>query len=108
VPSYQTLLDVLSDPTRRSLFEHVVQRPESVGELTASLGSISRPAVSQHLRLLADAGLVEFEKIGTRNVYRATPEGLRPLQHYLETLRGKAEFGLKREALASARRKGKR
>jgi DNA-binding transcriptional ArsR family regulator len=108
VAPYQSLLDVLGDPTRRSVFERVAHKPQSVGELAASFGAISRPAVSQHLRLLADAGLVAFDKVGTRNVYRATPEGLQPLEKYLETLRGTALLGLKRESLAAPRRKPKK
>jgi DNA-binding transcriptional ArsR family regulator len=106
VATYQTLLAVLADPTRRTLLERLAQKAQSVGEL-ASKASVSRPAVSQHLKALGDAGLVSFERVGTRNVYQVTPEGLQPLQHYLETLRGSALLTRIRPTLAT-RPKAKR
>jgi len=72
----------LADPTRREIFERVAARPSSVGELAAGL-PVSRPAVSQHLRVLKDARLVADEAVGTRRVYRADPEGLAMLREYL-------------------------
>jgi len=108
VASYDSLLDVLGDRTRRAVFERVARRPQSVGELTAQLGAVSRPAVSQHLKLLADAGLVEFERVGTRNVYRATPEGLKPLQRYLDTISGEAVLAVKRASMTTGRSRAKR
>ncbi|GAB6939461.1 ArsR/SmtB family transcription factor [Isoptericola variabilis] len=73
----------LADPTRREVFERLAARPSSVGELAAGL-PVSRPAVSQHLRVLKDARLVADEAVGTRRVYRADPEGLAMLREYLD------------------------
>lgn len=83
--TYQETLDALADPTRRSLFERIRERPQSVGELAAEV-PVSRPAVSQHLRVLGDAGLVGFHREGTRHVYHLDPAGLAPLREYLESL----------------------
>ncbi|MCK9794583.1 metalloregulator ArsR/SmtB family transcription factor [Isoptericola sp. 4D.3] len=73
----------LADPTRREIFERVVARPSSVGALADEL-PVSRPAVSQHLRVLKDARLVVDEAVGTRRVYRADPDGLAMLRDYLD------------------------
>ena len=78
-----TVLDALGDPTRRRIFESLKTGPRSVGELAAGL-PVSRPAVSQHLRVLEQAGLVSHSPNGTRNVYRIEPEGLRPLREYFD------------------------
>src|SRR4029453_16838656 len=68
----------LADPTRRSIFELVVARPRAVGEL-AELLPVTRPAVSQHLKLLKTARLGGDRARGTRRIYQANPEGLREL-----------------------------
>ncbi|MDA7966886.1 metalloregulator ArsR/SmtB family transcription factor [Ruegeria sp.] len=81
--AYQDAFTALGDPTRRHLFEAVAQRPRAVGELAADL-PISRPAVSQHLRVLADAGLVVSRAEGTRRIYAARPEGLAELRDWLD------------------------
>jgi DNA-binding transcriptional ArsR family regulator len=73
----------LADPTRRTIFELVVTRPRPVGEL-ADLVPVSRPAVSQHLKLLKTAGLVQDRADGTRRIYGANPEGLRDLRAQLD------------------------
>ena len=75
-------LGLLGDRTRRSIFELLVQNPSSVGELADQL-PVSRPAVSQHLRLLKDAGLVFSETQGTRRIYRVNPDGVTALLEYL-------------------------
>ena len=67
--------DALGDPTRRSIFERLREGPRSVGDLADGL-PVSRPAVSQHLRVLKQAGLVSDSKNGTRRVYRVEPDGL--------------------------------
>jgi DNA-binding transcriptional ArsR family regulator len=67
--------DALGDPTRRRIFERLREGPRSVGELAEGL-PVSRPAVSQHLRVLKQAGLVSDRKAGTRRVYRVDPDGL--------------------------------
>jgi DNA-binding transcriptional ArsR family regulator len=73
----------LADPTRRSIFELVVVRPRAVREL-ADLLPVTRPAVSQHLKLLKTAGLVSDRADGTRRIYRANPDGLRELRAQLD------------------------
>ena len=73
----------LGDPTRRAIFERVAQRPRAVGELAREL-PVSRPAVSQHLKVLKEAGLVVDTPVGTRRVYRVDPDGLHALRAYLD------------------------
>jgi len=73
----------LADPTRRQIFERLGQRTRSVGELAAGL-PVTRPAVSQHLKVLAGAGLVAHERDGTRRVYRIDPRGLEMMRAYLD------------------------
>jgi DNA-binding transcriptional ArsR family regulator len=73
----------LADPTRRTIFELVVARPRAVGQL-AELLPVSRPAVSQHLKLLKTAGLVHDRAEGTRRIYQANPDGLRELRAQLD------------------------
>ena len=73
----------LADPTRRSILELVTVRPRAVREL-ADLLPVTRPAVSQHLKLLKTAGLVLDRAEGTRRIYRANPEGLRELRAQLD------------------------
>jgi DNA-binding transcriptional ArsR family regulator len=76
-------LSALADPTRRRIFERVAERPQAVGELARDL-PVSRPAVSQHLKVLKAAGLVVDSPEGNRRVYRLNPEGLEALRVYLE------------------------
>ncbi|HVY38610.1 MAG TPA: metalloregulator ArsR/SmtB family transcription factor [Polyangia bacterium] len=73
----------LSDPTRRQIFERLAQRNRSVGELAEGL-PVTRPAVSQHLRVLTDAGLVTHQRDGARRVYRIDPRGLQMMRAYLD------------------------
>jgi DNA-binding transcriptional ArsR family regulator len=83
VTTYADVLDVLADATRRSIVERLRAGPLPVAALAADL-PVSRPAVSQHLRVLRDAGLVTFEPAGTRNVYRLRPAGIGPLRDWLD------------------------
>jgi DNA-binding transcriptional ArsR family regulator len=84
VHAYQTeRWTALADPTRRAIFERLVDRPRAVGELAAEL-PVSRPAVSQHLKVLKEAGLVVDHAVGTRRVYRVDPEGVRALRDQLD------------------------
>lgn len=85
--AYDYALTALSDPTRRQIYEALAAGPQPVGELAKDL-PVSRPAVSQHLRVLSDAGLVESTPKGTRHIYRATPAGLAALRRYLDRLWG--------------------
>jgi DNA-binding transcriptional ArsR family regulator len=73
----------LGDPTRRAIFERLAARPQAVGELASEL-PVSRPAVSQHLKILKRAGLVADRPVGTRRVYRLDPDGLQALRAQLE------------------------
>jgi DNA-binding transcriptional ArsR family regulator/uncharacterized protein YndB with AHSA1/START domain len=82
-------LGLLGDPTRRAIFELLARRPSSVGELARQL-PISRPAVSQHLRVLKDGGLVVSRSEGTRRVYRIDPAGVSALRAYLDDVWGRA------------------
>ena len=76
-------LAALADPTRRTIFETLAERPSAVGELAREL-PVSRPAVSQHLKVLKDAGLVLDRPSGTRRIYQVDPDGLRELRAYLD------------------------
>ena len=73
----------LADPTRREIFEKLSKHALSVGELAAEL-PVTRPAVSQHLKVLKDAGLVDVRQEGTRNVYAVDPKGVETMRRYLD------------------------
>ena len=81
--TYQLTLAALADPTRRHIFETISAMPQSVG-MIANQVPISRPAVSQHLKVLSDANLVVATKRGTQNIYSANPQGLAELRSYLD------------------------
>jgi len=83
---------VLGDPSRRAIVACLAQRPKAVGELADEL-PISRPAVSQHLRVLKEAGLVADRAEGTRRVYRLNPAGLAALRDQLDTFWSRALAG---------------
>jgi DNA-binding transcriptional ArsR family regulator len=84
VPTYQhDRWSALGDRTRRAIFERLVEGPCSVGELAGGM-PVSRPAVSQHLKVLKDAGLVLDEPAGNRRVYRVDPDGLAQLRAELD------------------------
>jgi DNA-binding transcriptional ArsR family regulator len=76
-------MDALGDPTRRAIFERLRQGPRSVGELAEGL-PVSRPAVSQHLRVLKEAALVSERRDGTRRIYSLNPGGLQELRAYFD------------------------
>jgi DNA-binding transcriptional ArsR family regulator len=76
-------LTALGDPTRRAIFERLADRPRAVGELAREL-PISRPAVSQHLKVLKDAGLVVDRPAGARRLYQLDPDGVGALRAYLD------------------------
>jgi DNA-binding transcriptional ArsR family regulator len=83
VVTYVDALGALGDPTRREIFERLAERPQAVGELARDL-PVSRPAVSQHLKVLRDAGLVVDRQVGNRRIYRVNPDGLGALRAYLD------------------------
>ena len=76
-------LSALGDPTRRTIFERLAERPRAVGELAREL-PVSRPAVSQHLKVLKEAGLVMDRPEGARRIYRLDPDGIGALRAYLD------------------------
>jgi DNA-binding transcriptional ArsR family regulator len=73
----------LGDPTRRAIFERLADRPRAVGELAREL-PVSRPAVSQHLKVLKDVGLVLDRPAGNRRIYQLDPDGVGALRTYLD------------------------
>jgi DNA-binding transcriptional ArsR family regulator len=95
VQAYQTDgLTALGDPTRRAIFERLAESPRAVGELAGEL-PVSRPAVSQHLKVQKDAGLVVDQPLGTRRIYRLDPDGVRDLRAYLDHFWDQALAGFK-------------
>ena len=95
--AYETAIGALGDPTRREIFERLRSGPLSVGEIAAGL-PISRPAVSQHLRVLKEAGLVTERREGTRRVYRLDPDGLAGVRAYFDEFWDAALAGFKAAA----------
>jgi DNA-binding transcriptional ArsR family regulator len=91
VSTYQCTdgLGALGDRTRRAIFVALAERPRAVGELAAEL-PVSRPAVSQHLRVLKEVGLVVERVAGTRRIYRLNPVGVSALRDQLDTFWNRA------------------
>ncbi|HEY4124197.1 MAG TPA: metalloregulator ArsR/SmtB family transcription factor [Rhizomicrobium sp.] len=81
--AYDTALAALSDPTRRQVFERLKPGGRAVGEIAKGL-PVSRPAVSQHLKVLKEAGLVRETRDGTRRIYEIDPKGLGQLRRWLD------------------------
>jgi DNA-binding transcriptional ArsR family regulator len=81
--AYHNAFAALADPTRRAVFERLRAGPVSVGAIAAGL-PVSRPAVSQHLKALREAGLVRHEVDGTRRLYEVDPKGLGELRRWLD------------------------
>lgn len=108
--SLHIALNALADPTRRAVFERLREGPVSVGEIAADL-PVSRPAVSQHLKVLKEAGLVRDEADGTRRLYTLDPNGLGELRSWLDRFWDDALQAFKAEVerpIETKRRKGKR
>lgn len=97
-------MDALGDPTRRAIFELLREGQRSVGELAADL-PVSRPAVSQHLRILKEAGLVTERRNGTRRFYRVDPDGLGEIRDYFDDFWTEALAAFKAEAEGERRKK---
>src|SRR5215469_1725296 len=95
--TYHLALTVLADPTRRGVFEQLRRGPRAVSALAAQL-PVSRPAVSQHLKMLKAAGLVEERAEGTRRIYSVRREGLRELRDWLDGFWDDALAAFKAEA----------
>ena len=101
----EAMLSALADPTRRAIVTRLRPGALSVGALAEGL-PVSRPAVSQHLRVLSDAGLLEVRRDGTRRLYQLSPEGVQALRAWLDDLWDDALAGFMNAATA-ARRHGK-
>jgi DNA-binding transcriptional ArsR family regulator len=91
------LLAVLGDPSRRAIFDLLAGGPLAVGEIARKL-SVTRSAVSQHLHVLGEAGLVSFEASGTRNFYRLDPKAVAEIRNYLDDVWIKALSAFKARA----------
>ena len=83
--TYQSAITALADPTRAQVFQILASQPAPVGQIATQL-PVSRPAVSQHLKILSDAGLVTVRVEGTRRIYQAAPEGLAELRAWLDEM----------------------
>lgn len=102
--TYANSLAALADPTRRKVFERLRRGPLPVGVIAEGL-PVSRPAVSQHLKVLKEAGLVTEEQDGARRIYRIDPEGLGQLRTWLDQFWDVALENFKAEAEKKGRRK---
>jgi DNA-binding transcriptional ArsR family regulator len=98
VSTYQSNgFEALGDATRREIFERLARGPRSVGELAEEL-PVSRPAVSQHLKVLKDAGLVFDRPEGTRRLYQLNPDGLGAMRDYVDQFWNQALAAFKEAA----------
>jgi DNA-binding transcriptional ArsR family regulator len=105
--AYERTLQALADPTRRAIFERLRRGPAPVGRLARGL-PVTRPAVSQHLRVLEEAGLVRARAVGTRRIYRIEAQGLEELRRYLEGFWSAALDAFRDEADRGARPRARR
>lgn len=97
IANHSRFFTALGDPTRQVLFDRLSRRPMPVGKLAEGL-AISRPAVSQHLKVLLDAGLVSVRQHGTRRLYQVDPRGVEAMRDYLDRFWDRALHALKRAA----------
>ncbi len=100
----QTAIQALAEPRRRSILQLIRDRELTAGEIASGF-DVTRPAISQHLGVLKEAGLVSERREGTRRFYRARPEGLKELKEFLEGFWAFSLEQLKREAEAEERKK---
>ena len=105
--TYGNALQALADPTRRRVFERLRGGPLAVGRLAEGL-PVSRPAVSQHLKVLKEAGLVSEEQDGARRIYRIDPHGLGQLRAWLDQFWEMALDAFKAEAEQSQAEEGRK
>lgn len=103
--AYARVLDALGDPTRREIFELLRNGPKAVGEIARHV-PVSRPAVSQHLRVLKEAGLVSDRQEGTRREYSIDPAGLEEAREWLDRMWDRALAAFKDAAEGHAQRGG--
>ena len=104
--TYDKVFDTLGDSTRRRIVEILSHGPRSVAEIASRL-PVSRPAVSQHLRLLLGSGLVSRMPLGQRNVYSLKPEGFEQVRRYVDFLWDDALASFRETAVRSHNRKEK-
>jgi DNA-binding transcriptional ArsR family regulator len=100
--AYGEAIAALADPTRRTVFERLRAGPRPVGEIASGL-PVSRPAVSQHLRVLKEAGLVRERREGTRNFYSVDGDALAELREYFENFWEEALAAFKEAAEKGAK-----
>jgi len=101
--AYQRAIQTLGVPTRLSILEHLRGRPMPVGELARRL-PVSRPAVSQHLKVLKQAGLIKDRRVGNQRIYAIDPVGLAELRNYVESFWAAALNELKAVAETEGRK----
>ena len=95
-------MDALGDSTRRAILEQLLKGPLAVGELAQSF-PVSRPAISQHLKILKDARLVTDRPVGTRRLYQVDPEGIEALRRYFDRFWTEALAAFRRAAEESSK-----
>ena len=107
--TYANSLTALADPTRRRVFEQLRSGPKPVGRIAQAM-PVSRPAVSQHLKVLKEAGLVRERPEGTRRIYEIDPKGLGALRCWLDQFWDEAldAFRAEAEALQGSQQKGRK
>ena len=105
--AYGIALAALADPTRRQVFERLRAGARPVGDIAAGL-PVSRPAVSQHLKVLEEAGLVRHERQGTRHIYAIDPAGLGALRRWLDRFWDEALGAFQAEIEGGAKQQGKK
>jgi DNA-binding transcriptional ArsR family regulator len=105
--TYATALSALADPTRRLVFERLKAGPQPVGAIARGL-PVSRPAVSQHLKVLKEAGLVTDRPEGTRRVYAVDPQGLGALRGWLDQFWDQALTAFQAEVERTAKQERER
>jgi DNA-binding transcriptional ArsR family regulator len=103
--TYEWILNALSDPTRRGILTSLRGGPSTVGALADRL-PVSQPAVSQHLKVLREAGLVRAEKRGVRRIYHLETQGFAPLRSYLESFWDDALYAYRRSFETTAGEEG--
>jgi len=100
---YETTLEILADPTRRTIVERLRTGPRPVGQLAHGL-PVSRPAVSKHLRLMKEAGVVRMTEDGTKNLYELDLRALDEVRRYLDGFWGRSLQSFKNAAESSTRK----
>jgi DNA-binding transcriptional ArsR family regulator len=101
----QDAIEAISEPRRREILRLVRDRELPAGAIASHFGDVSRPAISQHLRVLREAALLSERRDGTRRLYRARPEGLGDLRDFLELFWDERLEALRQEAEKEERRK---